>query len=115
MDQSPNLPLTDPEATRASLSRLVERSWCPLYVFFRAQQNRGHRDAEGLTQAFLAKATPEKGRFRGSLLACAENFALKDWSHQTAANLTGSRSPQHEPALIRSAPSSLDHLLNVLP
>jgi DNA-directed RNA polymerase specialized sigma24 family protein len=106
MDQNPNLPITDwtlireiitsdPEAARASLSLLVEQYWYPLYVFFRAQQNRSHHDAEDLTQAFLAKlqsdpgilakATPEKGRLRSYLLACAKNFALNDWSHQTAA------------------------------
>lgn len=103
--KNPNAPTTnwtlireiitsDPEAARTSFGHLVEQYWYPLYVFFRAQQHRSHHDAEDLTQAFLAKlhndpsilakANPEQGRLRSYLLTCAKNFALNDWSHQTA-------------------------------
>lgn len=69
-------------ARREALSQLFEQYWQPIYVFIRRQ---GHSldDARDLTQSFMlemlekgtiAKANPQRGRFRSFLLGCVKYF-----------------------------------------
>jgi RNA polymerase sigma-70 factor (ECF subfamily) len=66
----------------AALSTLCERYWFPLYVYLRRRTTDVH-EAQDLTQEFfawlldknpLARASPERGRFRGFLLTAVKNF-----------------------------------------
>ena len=70
----------------AALAEFCSAYWYPLYAFAR---RKGHQpaDAQDLTQGFfayliqaqlVAKANPEKGRFRSFLLGCFINFTAAD-------------------------------------
>lgn len=68
--------------THDALEKLCRAYWYPLYAFVRRQGWNEH-DSQDLTQAFfayllekkgIAKATPEKGKFRSFLLASLTNF-----------------------------------------
>src|SRR5215203_1803710 len=72
---------------RAALESLCRQYWYPLYAFVR-RQGRAHHEAEDCTQEFLARllatggvarARPERGRFRNFLLGALRNFLLKEW------------------------------------
>src|SRR5271167_2925354 len=61
----------------AAMEKLCRQYWYPLYAFVR-RQGRAHHEAEDCTQEFLARllasdgvarARPERGRFRTFLLA----------------------------------------------
>ena len=65
-----------------ALAALCERYWFPLYAYVR-RRAAGVHEAQDLTQEFfarlleknaLAAASPERGRFRGFLLAAIKNF-----------------------------------------
>lgn len=71
---------------RAAMEALCRAYWFPLYAFARRNGSSRH-DAEDLTQAFfthvlasdfIARAEPEKGRFRSFLLASLRNFMAKE-------------------------------------
>jgi RNA polymerase sigma-70 factor (ECF subfamily) len=78
---------------RDALDRLCRSYWLPVYAFIRRRGN-SPVESEDLTQefflrvvsgSFLARAAPEKGRFRSFLLGAVKNF-LAD-SHDRAAAL----------------------------
>jgi RNA polymerase sigma-70 factor (ECF subfamily) len=75
-----------PHAAEA-LENLCRAYWYPLYVFVR-RQGHSPEDAQDLTQDFfsrllaknyLAKADPERGKFRTFLLRSLKNFMVSDW------------------------------------
>ncbi len=81
----------------AALEALCRAYWFPLYAFVRRTGASRH-DAEDLTQAFfshvlasdfVARAEPEKGRFRSFLLASLRNFIAKEHVRETAQKRGG--------------------------
>lgn len=71
-------------ASAEALNRLCQTYWYPIYAFARSR-GLSHPDAEDITQAFfahfleknsVAKADPQKGRFRSFLLVCFKNFQI---------------------------------------
>jgi RNA polymerase sigma factor (sigma-70 family) len=109
---------------QAALEVLCSRYWYPLYCYTR-RQGRSHHEAEDCTQEFLARllaadgmarAQPERGRFRTFLLTALRNFLTNEWQRaQTAKrggghtlvsldwNAAGERFA-HEPVDARSTP-----------
>ena len=72
----------DAPEVRDALARLCELYWYPLYAYLRRRGFSPH-DAEDLTQSFLAyllgkdflaRISPEKGKFRSFLLASLNHF-----------------------------------------
>jgi RNA polymerase sigma-70 factor (ECF subfamily) len=83
---------------RVALEMLCRRYWYPLYAFAR-RQGRTHHEAEDCTQEFLARllagdaiarAQPERGRFRTFLLTALRNFLSNEW-HRARAEKRGGR------------------------
>lgn len=83
--------------TREALAQLCETYWYPLYAYVRRRSPTSH-EAQDLTQAFfahllekeaLAKAQPERGRFRAFLLSACKNFLTNQWSKDQAAKRGG--------------------------
>lgn len=73
----------------AALETLCRTYWYPLYAYVRRQ---GHdvEEARDLTQAFfarllqkdyVARADPERGRFRTYLLTALKHFLVDEWKH----------------------------------
>ena len=86
---------------RAALEVLCRAYWFPLYGFARRNGASRH-DAEDLTQAFfshvlasdfIARAEPEKGRFRSFLLASLRNFMAKEHARESAQKRGGGVRP----------------------
>jgi len=86
---------------RAALETLCRDYWYPLYAFVRRQGN-SHHQAEDLTQGFfihllssdaIARAQPERGRFRTFLLAALRNFMTSEWRRAHAAKRGGGAEP----------------------
>jgi RNA polymerase sigma-70 factor (ECF subfamily) len=86
---------------RSALESLCRQYWYPLYTFVR-RQGRTHHDAEDCTQEFLARllasdgmarARPERGRFRTFLLTSLRNFMAKEWHRGQAAKRGGGHAP----------------------
>ena len=74
-------------AAQAALERLCRTYWFPLYAFARRQGN-SPEDAQDLTQEFfsrlleknyLARADPDRGKFRTFLLRSLRNFLINEW------------------------------------
>ena len=72
---------------QAALEKLCRTYWFPLYVFARRQGN-SPEDAQDLTQDFfcrlleknyLAKADPDRGKFRTFLLQSLKHFMVNEW------------------------------------
>jgi RNA polymerase sigma-70 factor (ECF subfamily) len=72
---------------QAALERLCRTYWFPLYAFAR-RQGSSPEDAQDVTQDFfsrlieknyLAKADPDRGRFRTFLLRSFKNFLINEW------------------------------------
>jgi len=87
---------SDPDRARASLSRLIERYWKPVYFFVR-RRGAAIEPAKDATQAFFAdllergaleRVDPARGRFRSWLLACLRHF-LADQSDRAHAAKRG--------------------------
>ncbi|GMW00898.1 MAG: hypothetical protein AMXMBFR84_20350 [Candidatus Hydrogenedentota bacterium] len=85
-----------PEAA-AALDALCQTYWYPLYAYVR---RRGHStaDAQDLTQEFfaqllehnwVARAQPEKGRFRSFLLMALKRFLANEWDKATSIRRGG--------------------------
>ena len=81
-----------PETDKA-LEALCRAYWYALYAFVR-WQGYGVLDAQDLTQEFfarflgkkyVARADPERGRFRTFLLACLKNFLANEWDRSQTA------------------------------
>lgn len=81
----------------AAIEVLCRSYWHPLYHYLR---RRGYRleDAQDLTQGFfakliqrraLAKADPQRGRFRSFLLASLKNFLADEWDRARAQKRGG--------------------------
>ena len=86
---------------RSALETLCRQYWYPLYSFMR-RQGRPHHEAEDCTQEFLARllagdgvarARPERGRFRTFLLTALRNFLTDEWRRAQAEELTGRSRP----------------------
>jgi RNA polymerase sigma factor (sigma-70 family) len=86
---------------RVALEALCRAYWFPLYAFARRNGASRH-DAEDLTQAFfshvlasdfIARAEPEKGRFRSFLLASLRNFMAKEHVRESAQKRGGGVRP----------------------
>ena len=82
---------------RDALETLCRQYWYPLYSFVR-RQGRTHHEAEDCTQEFLsrllaagglARARPERGRFRTFLLTSLRNFLSNEWHRATATKRGG--------------------------
>jgi RNA polymerase sigma factor (sigma-70 family) len=82
---------------RVALESLCRHYWYPLYSFVR-RQGRAHHEAEDCTQEFLARllatdgvarARPERGRFRTFLLTALRNFLTNEWHRAQAAKRGG--------------------------
>ena len=86
---------------REALERLCRSYWYPLYAFTR-RQGKSPEDAEDLTQGFfqrllereaLAKAAPERGRFRSFLLASLKNYIRDEWDKTRAVKRGSGQAP----------------------
>ena len=84
-----------PESRRA-LESLCEAYWFPVYAYARGQVARVE-DAQDLTQGFfahlldkhaIARANPDRGRFRAFLLTAFKNFFANEW-HKDHAEKRG--------------------------
>jgi len=89
-----------PQATEA-LDQLCRTYWYPLYAYVR---RKGHNpeDAQDLTQGFfyhllkknyLARADPDKGRFRDFLLTGLRHFLINEWDRAQAQKVGGGQIP----------------------
>lgn len=87
----------DTARSRAALEQLCRAYWHPLYHYVR---RRGYRpeDAQDLTQSFferllerdaLAKADPDRGRFRSFLLTSLKHFLSDEWDKLNAQKRGG--------------------------
>ncbi len=88
---------SDTTRSQVALERLCRNYWPPLYAYVRWL---GHSppDAQDLTQEFfarllarhtVAKADPERGRFRSFLLASLKNFLAHEWEKARAQKRGG--------------------------
>jgi RNA polymerase sigma-70 factor (ECF subfamily) len=73
--------------SQEALEKLCRTYWFPLYAFARRQGN-SPEDAQDLTQSFfsrllannyIAKADPDRGKFRTFLLQSLRNFLVNEW------------------------------------
>lgn len=80
-----------------ALEELCQTYWYPLYAYAR-RQGRDAAEAEDLTQAFfarllernfVARAEPDKGRFRTFLLTLFQRFLANEWHRQHRAKRGG--------------------------
>ena len=87
------------EDARASLERLCEMYWYPLYAYVRRRVGSAH-EAHDLTQDFftrllekdyVATADPERGRFRAFLLTACKHFLSKERDKARAQKRGGNR------------------------
>lgn len=91
--------LISPEDSKRALETLCQAYWFPIYAYIR-HRTQQESDAQDLTQAFfaqllsnqaLAKATPERGRFRAWLLTVCKNFLNNERQRDQAAKRGGER------------------------
>jgi len=82
-----------------ALAKLFRTYWYPLYAYVR-RRGYGEHDAEDLVQEFcahlqekhaLAKADPQRGRFRTFLLSSLQNFLLNEQERARAQKRGGGR------------------------
>ncbi len=90
---------SDAPQARASLEKLCQTYWLPLYAYVR---RRGHNeaDAQDLTQTFfawllerdwLARADQQRGRFRSFLLTTFNHFLANEWDKAQTQKRGGGR------------------------
>ncbi len=86
-------------ASREALTALCRIYWYPLYAYARRRTENAH-DAEDVTQEFftrlletnlIARATPDRGRFRSFLLTSFRNFLANEWNKGRADKRGGGR------------------------
>ena len=84
---------------REALGKLFQIYWYPLYAYVR-RRGYGEHDAEDLVQAFclhlqekhaLAKADPQRGKFRTFLLTSLQNFLANQEARSRAQKRGGGR------------------------
>ena len=89
------------ENSREALEKLCAAYWPPVYTWVR-RDGHSHESAQDLTQEFfarllgyesLARATPEKGRFRSFLLGALKHFLINEWQHANRQKRGGGRLP----------------------
>lgn len=89
----------DRQGAREALTRLCETYWYPLYAYVRRRVDNVH-EAQDLTQAFfshliekdaIARADPDRGRFRAFLLTALSNFLSNEWHKARALQRGGGR------------------------
>jgi len=77
-------------SAQAALEKLCRTYWFPLYAFAR-RQGHSPEDAQDLTQEFfsrllqknyLARADPDRGKFRTFLLRSLRNFLINEWKRE---------------------------------
>jgi RNA polymerase sigma-70 factor (ECF subfamily) len=82
---------------REALGQLCQTYWYPLYAFMR-RSGYAREDAQDLAQDFfarllsqewLARVDPRKGRFRSFLLAALKHFLANEWDKQRALKRGG--------------------------
>lgn len=87
----------DTTRAQAALEQLCRSYWHPIYHYIR-RRGYGAEDAEDLTQGFLAglierdaiaRADPERGRFRSFLLGSLKNFLADAWDKAHAEKRGG--------------------------
>jgi RNA polymerase sigma factor (sigma-70 family) len=80
-----------------ALEELCRAYWYPLYTYVR-RRGRDHAAAQDLTQEFfrllldsdrLSRAAPERGRFRGYLVASLRSFLSHEWEKACAVKRGG--------------------------
>jgi RNA polymerase sigma-70 factor (ECF subfamily) len=83
--------------SHAALEELCRAYWPPLYFYLR-RDGRTPYEAEDLTQGFfarllerndLARADPQRGRFRSFLLIALKHFVINEWRHEHARKRGG--------------------------
>jgi RNA polymerase sigma factor (sigma-70 family) len=88
---------SDTTRARAALEQLCRNYWQPLYAYVR-RAGYSREEAEDLTQAFfarllaqntVARAEPERGRFRSFLLASLKHFLSNEWEKAHARKRGG--------------------------
>ena len=81
------------------MEALCRQYWFPIYTFIR-RYGRSHHEAEDLTQEFIARlidrqiiarAQPERGRFRTFLLTALRHFLTNEWHRSQTARSGGGR------------------------
>lgn len=89
----------DTTRAAAALARLCQTYWYPLYAFVRRRGYSAH-DAQDLTQEFfarllegqaIAKADPNRGRFRSFLLSAMNHFLMHEWEKARAQKRGGAK------------------------
>lgn len=89
----------DRQGSRDALAQLCEAYWYPLYAYVRRRVHDLH-EAQDLTQAFfsgllekqtIARADPDRGRFRTFLLTALQNFLANEWDKTRAAKRGGGK------------------------
>jgi RNA polymerase sigma-70 factor (ECF subfamily) len=89
----------DIDQARDALGKLFKTYWYPLYAYIR-RRGYGEHDAEDLVQAFcvhlqekhaLAKADPQRGKFRTFLLTSLQNFLANQQARSRAQKRGGGR------------------------
>jgi len=89
----------DADQAREALAQLFQTYWYPLYAYVR-RRGHGEQDAEDLVQAFclhlqekhaLAKADPQRGKFRTFLLSSLQNFLANETARAHAQKRGGGR------------------------
>ena len=89
----------DANQAQEALAKLFQTYWYPLYAYTR-RRGHGEQDAEDLVQAFclhlqekhaLAKADPERGKFRTFLLSSLQNFLANEKARAHAQKRGGGR------------------------
>ena len=89
----------DTRQVREALAKLFQTYWYPLYAYTR-RRGYGEQDAEDLVQAFclhlqekhaLAKADPQRGKFRTFLLSSLQNFLAHENERARAQKRGGGR------------------------
>lgn len=87
------------QGAREALTHLCETYWYPLYAYVRRRVDNVH-EAQDLTQAFfshliekdaIARADPDRGRFRAFLLTALKNFLSNEWNKARALQRGGGR------------------------
>lgn len=87
----------DTASAKNALEHLCRTYWPPIYAFVRRQRGNPH-DAQDLTQEFfarllaqntVARADPQRGRFRSFLLASLKNFLASEWDKARARKRGG--------------------------
>jgi RNA polymerase sigma factor (sigma-70 family) len=90
---------TDSARAREALASLFQTYWYPLYAYVRRRGHSEH-DAEDLVQSFclhlqekqaLAKADPNRGKFRTFLLSSLQNFLANENERARAQKRGGGR------------------------